>query len=145
MFLAGSGELLEYNKIKAGELAKNNKIIFTGQCSSVPSFLNNLDCFVYSSRQESFGIAVLEAMYVGVPVIVSNNGPFIEITNNGKYATLFECENSVDLENKIENYLIDNTGNYMLVPKAQKYVIENFSIEKNFNQTINLYSQIINK
>ena len=76
-----------------------------GESKNIPAFLNELDCYIYSSQNDSFGISVIEAMYVGLPVIVSNNGPFMELTNNGKLAILFECKNDLDFYNKVDEYL----------------------------------------
>ena len=138
---AGDGELLEYCKKFSEKMAE--KIIFMGRVKNIPAFLSKIDCYIYSSQSESFGISVVEAMYVGLPVIVSDNGPFKELTNNGKLATLFECKNDLDLYYKMEDYLMDPNFYNDLAEQTQKYIAENFSIENNFQKTFQLYHQIL--
>ncbi len=37
-----------------------------------PSILSSYNIFIFSSKSETFGISLVEAMAVGMPVIVSN-------------------------------------------------------------------------
>ena len=52
------------------------RIHFTGYRPDVPRLLHDLDLFVSPSREESFGLAILEAMRAGLPIISSaTEGP----------------------------------------------------------------------
>ncbi len=54
----------------------DRRIHFTGYRSDVPRLLHDLDLFVSPSREESFGLAILEAMFAGLPIISSaTEGP----------------------------------------------------------------------
>ena len=105
-YFAGGYEEKDKDDIKVLEkLIKENKldknIIFLGSIDNVPKFLEKIDLFVLPSRQEGFGLVVIEAMAAKIPVIVSNiDGPK-EIIGENKYGTLFESENHIDLANKI--------------------------------------------
>lgn len=46
------------------------KVIFTGQVENVAEWLMAGDIFLFASRKEGFGTALIEAMSVGLPVIV---------------------------------------------------------------------------
>ena len=50
----------------------------------VPAWLNRLDIYVAASRQESFGVAVLEASACGLPVVVSAAGGLPEVVRSGE-------------------------------------------------------------
>jgi glycosyltransferase involved in cell wall biosynthesis len=54
----------------------------------LPSVYTLADCFVYPSLYESFGLAQLEAMACGCPVVGANAGAIPEVT--GGAAMLFE-------------------------------------------------------
>ncbi len=56
------------------------------------SFLNNIDIFVLPSLDEPFGIAVLEAMAMGKPIVSTRSQGPSEILNN-KNAYLSEVNN----------------------------------------------------
>nr|WP_285201071.1 glycosyltransferase [Rhizobium sp. CG4] len=54
----------------------DGRIHLLGHRKNVAGFLRNLDLFVSSSREEPFGLAILEAMEAGVPVIsTATEGP----------------------------------------------------------------------
>lgn len=97
------------NQVKQKEL--DNNVFFIGNVDDVRSFLKKIDIFVLPSRLEGFGLSLLEAMCMGIPVIASNiDGP-AEIINNIKCGKLFESGNSKELASKIsetiENYNIE--------------------------------------
>lgn len=74
-------------KIKAEELAEelgiSDKIIFFGNSHEIDSILCYSDLFLLPSETESFGLAALEAMACGVPVISSNTGGLPEVNIHG--------------------------------------------------------------
>ncbi|GAA3106195.1 hypothetical protein GCM10010520_58680 [Rhizobium viscosum] len=49
----------------------DSRIHLPGHCNNVPGFLRNLDLFVSPSREESAGLAILEAMHEGLPIIAT--------------------------------------------------------------------------
>lgn len=54
------------------KLAKgDSRIHLLGHCKNVPGFLRNLDLFVSPSREESAGLAILEAMHEGLPIVAT--------------------------------------------------------------------------
>ena len=53
--------------------------LFLGQMESTKEVLNISDLFLLPSETESFGLAALEAMASGVPVIASNTGGLPEV------------------------------------------------------------------
>lgn len=67
------------------EWAKGNKhIIFTGYTNTVEKYLSAMDCFVLPSYREGFGMGVVEAEAMGVPVIVTNIPGPIDAMIDGK-------------------------------------------------------------
>ncbi|MBB3594852.1 glycosyltransferase involved in cell wall biosynthesis [Rhizobium sp. BK529] len=57
-------------------LSKASRRIHLGFCEDVAGFLQNLDLFVSPSREESAGLAILEAMSEGLPIITTaTDGP----------------------------------------------------------------------
>lgn len=97
----------EYLKKLVQDLKLGEYINFLGSRGDVDVLLKNSDIFVLPSRFEGFGLAILEAMAAGVPVVASNiEGP-AEIIEDNINGLLFEKENYMELSEKIE-YLLQN-------------------------------------
>ncbi|MDG1285804.1 MAG: N-acetyl-alpha-D-glucosaminyl L-malate synthase BshA [Flavobacteriaceae bacterium] len=60
-----------------------DKVVFLGNSSEVDKILCFSDLFLLPSKKESFGLAALEAMASGVPVISSNSGGIPEVNIQG--------------------------------------------------------------
>lgn len=66
------------------ELGICDEIIFVGKQEQMEDILAIADLFLLTSEYESFGLAALEAMAAGVPVISSNAGGLSEIMVDGQ-------------------------------------------------------------
>lgn len=65
------------------ELNTCGKTRFLGKAKSVGRLLSIADLFILPSETESFGLAALEAMACGVPVVSSNTGGLPEVNTHG--------------------------------------------------------------
>lgn len=61
-----------------------NQVVFVGESTQVPDLLNAADVFVLVSATESLPLALLEALSVGLPCIVSNVGDMPRLVQHGK-------------------------------------------------------------
>jgi L-malate glycosyltransferase len=76
LHVGGAGSQLEQYKKLAAELGIDQRCIFYGAVphEEVPAFMGRLHFFVSSSRTETFGIAMVEAMACGLPVVATDSG-----------------------------------------------------------------------
>ena len=107
-----------------------SNVSFLGTRNDVSVLVSQFDAFVYSTNHDTFGIAVVEAMSVNVPVFVNDWIVMKEITDNGKYATLFRTKDEVDLYEKFLLFLHDKSQFLKKAQDASIHVLDNFSIEK---------------
>ncbi len=77
--IAGSGGLLPELEAQAKRLQIDKEVTFLGEVKEIPKFLAGLDGFVFSSRREPFGRALVEAMAAKLPVVASKIGGIPEI------------------------------------------------------------------
>ncbi|WP_417356285.1 N-acetyl-alpha-D-glucosaminyl L-malate synthase BshA [Flavobacterium sp.] len=83
LMLVGDGPEKEPAEKLCDELGLADKVIFFGNSSEINEILCFSDLFLLPSETESFGLAALEAMANGVPVISSNTGGLPEVNREG--------------------------------------------------------------
>ena len=84
LLMIGDGPDREATERLADELGVGDQVRFVGTDLDVEELLPQLDLFLLPSEQESFGLAALEAMACGVPVIASNVGGLPELVGEGE-------------------------------------------------------------
>ncbi len=84
--IAGDGPELENLKRLAENLGKRGiQVHFVGNIGEMASFYETLDMLIFPSKEESFGLVVLEALAHGVPVAVfSDVGGAIDLIRDGQ-------------------------------------------------------------
>ncbi|WP_264554174.1 N-acetyl-alpha-D-glucosaminyl L-malate synthase BshA [Flavobacterium sp. N2038] len=83
LMMVGDGPEKEKAEILCMELGIYDKVIFFGNSNEIDKILCMTDLFLLPSETESFGLAALEAMALGVPVISSNSGGLPEVNFDG--------------------------------------------------------------
>lgn len=78
----GDGELRERFEDEIHELNLDNNIILVGNKKNPYPFLAMSKIFVLSSKWEGYGLAVFEALTLGLPCIVSNVGGLPKLVDN---------------------------------------------------------------
>jgi N-acetyl-alpha-D-glucosaminyl L-malate synthase BshA len=93
LLLAGDGPERQMAERLARDLKICHKVIFIGKVSDTSHVLQISDLFFLPSETESFGLAALEAMAEGVPVISSNTGGIPEVNVQGMSGYLSDVGN----------------------------------------------------
>jgi glycosyltransferase involved in cell wall biosynthesis len=86
----------------------NESIILPGFKNNVNDYLFASDFYVSTSLTEGMPLSVLEAMSVGLPLILSNIGPHEEIFSNSENKDIgfvYNSSNNIDFKNKIESII----------------------------------------
>ncbi len=84
----------------------NNRVVFSGFTKEVNEHMQLCDILVLATKNETFGLVIIEAMANKVAVIATNNGGPLEIINDGVDGLLFDG-GSDDLANKIDCFFRD--------------------------------------
>ena len=83
LMMVGDGPEKEKAELLCAQLGITDKVIFFGNSNEIDQILQHSDLFLLPSETESFGLAALEAMACGVPVISSNSGGLAEVNLEG--------------------------------------------------------------
>ncbi|MGB1308756.1 MAG: N-acetyl-alpha-D-glucosaminyl L-malate synthase BshA [Oceanihabitans sp.] len=83
LMMVGQGPEKEKAELLCEKLGIAEKVVFFGKSHEIDKILCFSDLFLLPSETESFGLAALEAMASGVPVISSNTGGIPEVNKQG--------------------------------------------------------------
>jgi glycosyltransferase involved in cell wall biosynthesis len=145
LVIAGKGSEKEKLEKLVQELKLQGKVIFTGFVSENAKWglLKRCDIFVLPSIVEAFGIALIEAMACGKPVIATNVGPFPEIIKDGETGVLIPVHSPPSLADAVIS-LARNPEKRMLIGKKAKEEVENrFDIRKIANDYLKIYDEAV--
>ena len=120
-----------------------DRVSFLGSRNDVPALLHQLDAFLYATDHDTFGIAVVEAMAVGIPVFVNDWEVMTEVTDRGKYATLYKTKEDVDLLQQFMLFLQNKTPYKTKALEAARFVREMYSIEKHIENLKQVYRRLM--
>ncbi|MEO9256951.1 MAG: N-acetyl-alpha-D-glucosaminyl L-malate synthase BshA [Crocinitomicaceae bacterium] len=142
LLLVGDGPERTNIECLARELGVYNKIIFLGKLQNTARPLSISDLFLLPSQTESFGLAALEAMAAGVPVISSNTGGIPEVNLQGFSGFLSDVG---DVEDMAKNALsILKSGRTLKLMKQQAFEQANkFSINEILPMYEALYEEVL--
>lgn len=101
--IIGGGGLLTYLKNEVDKQQLDN-IKFLGSVLWAPKFLPNYNLYLSTSKLETFGMASIEAMAAGLPLLLSKIPAFLEVAED--YAIFFDPDDPIDLANKLEEFLM---------------------------------------
>lgn len=97
LMMVGEGPEKETAEILVEELGISEKVIFFGNSNEIDRILCFSDLFLLPSQTESFGLAALEAMASGVPVISTNTGGLPEVNIDGYSGYLSDVNAVADM------------------------------------------------
>ncbi|MCP2029053.1 N-acetyl-alpha-D-glucosaminyl L-malate synthase BshA [Flavobacterium sp. HSC-32F16] len=142
LMMVGDGPEKEKAEVLCMELGIYDKVIFFGNSNEIDKILCMTDLFLLPSETESFGLAALEAMACGVPVISSNSGGLPEVNFNGVSGYLSDVGNVDEMAaNAIKILKDDKTLNEFKANALE--VAKNFDIKNILPKYEALYQKAI--
>lgn len=139
-FIVGEGELRPILERKVIKLNLQDKVIFTGARTDVPNLLSIFDIFLLTSNREAFGITLLEAMAIGVPIITFAVDGVKEVVNE-HCAILIPPGDTESMAYHVLSLLRDKRKQRDLSKNGLIHV-KKFNIETVSKKTIQIYQSL---
>ncbi|MEA3254915.1 MAG: glycosyltransferase [Candidatus Altiarchaeota archaeon] len=139
LIIAGDGPLKNELKQLVGDLGLNGVLFVSVAEEDLPHYYAACDVFALPSvtRQEAFGVVLLEAMACGKPVIATNVGgvPYVV----GESGIIVEPRNTEALSSAISKILSDNEFAKKLGGKARARVEDEFNLDLVTEKILKIY------
>jgi len=142
LHIGGDGKYLTTFRDMARELDVDGKCIFYGEIKpeAIMDFYSKLDFYILPSRDETFGVVVVEAMACGLPVIATRCGGPEEIISK-ETGVLIEMENPGELAMAIRS--VAGNLEYYDRKAIRNYVLEKYSPETFIKSISGIYQELL--
>ncbi len=144
LMMVGEGPEKEMAEDLVSELGLEDKVMFLGESHEIEKILSFSDLFLLTSETESFGLAALEAMVNGVPVICSNTGGLPEVNVQGFSGYLSKVGDVEEMAANAISILEDQATLQKFKENAHS-VAEKFDINEIVPQYERLYEKALTK
>lgn len=115
------------------ELGISDFVMFMGRIPNdeIPKVLNEMDIFVNCSKQESFGVNILEAMACGIPVVATDCVGPREIMIDGETGIIVKDRNPESIADAIISLLDDDQKRNKMGRAGRKHVCSYYDWNNN--------------
>lgn len=122
-------------------LGIENAVQFFGTIPNyeVPKAIQSMDVFINCSKQESFGVALVEAMACGVPVIATDTEGFKEVVVDKETGIIMQDRDPNTMAEAIETLLTNEELRNRYGSAGRERVVEYYDWDKNVDTMIELY------
>ncbi|MDE7119675.1 MAG: glycosyltransferase family 4 protein [Muribaculaceae bacterium] len=115
----------------AAECCVADDVRFLGPMSREATYaaLGGYDLMVHPSRVEGFGLAIIEGMAAGLPVITADAGAPAEVVGHGRYGRLFAYGDAASLADAIAGDMADYEKALQRADEARRYAAARYSLD----------------
>jgi glycosyltransferase involved in cell wall biosynthesis len=147
VFIGSEGKLGEQAQLaaQAASLGLGERLHFTGPREDIPALLPALDILVHLPRDESFGLALAEAMAAGLPTVATAIGGCREVVRDGLTGRLVSLGDSSALNEALLWLLDDAAGparRQAWGEAGREVVADNFSRTRQLDLLQALYQEL---
>ncbi|HEY1404418.1 MAG TPA: glycosyltransferase family 4 protein, partial [Pyrinomonadaceae bacterium] len=120
-----------------------NHVRLIGHVSDLTPLISSLDLYVSASRAEAFGLATLEALMCGVPVVATATDGAREMIEDGVTGTLAPVGDAASLARIMLELLRNDDERTRISERAREESRARFSLERMVDATENVYREAL--
>jgi glycosyltransferase involved in cell wall biosynthesis len=143
LWIAGEGEERAALEAQAGRLGLGEAVRFLGRREDTGDLLAACDIFVLPSRREGLGVAALEAMAAGRPVVCSAVGGLAHSVIDGRTGLHVRPDDAAGLAGALAQLLADGGLAARLGREGPARIAEAFSAEQMVEAHERLYLKLV--
>jgi len=143
LILVGDGPELEVIERMVNERGLHDDVVFLGDQEAIQDILPAGDVFILPSEHESFGLAALEAMSSGLPVVTSNAGGLREVIQHGETGFLHDPHDVEGMSKVVLMLFRDEERRKAIGLKARDRAKNDFGKDKIVAQYVAHYENLL--
>lgn len=142
LLLVGAGSKLKSLKNLASSLQVEDQVYFLGYREDIPQLLTISDVAISASSREGLPVNVMEAMAVGLPLIVTNCRGNRDLVNDGENGLVFPINDVPSCARSIERLYYSQYLQKQFSIKNQELVFK-YSLEQVLRELKDIYKQFV--
>jgi len=120
-----------------------DRVKFLGEIDQVEEIMSASDIALFPSESESFGLAALEAMSCGVPVVATRVGGLPEVVEDGVCGRLRDVGDTAGMALDIDSLIANTSEREAMGRAARERAVAAFSLAASLEQHEALYERIL--
>jgi glycosyltransferase involved in cell wall biosynthesis len=145
LLLFGQGPARSRFERKIRQLELGGHVTLCGFEHDLPALLPGLDLFLHPARREGLGVAVLEAMAAGVPVVAAAVGGIVDLVEDGVDGRLVSCAADEAWYDVARELLADPERRHHFAKTAREKIESRFTIEPMIDSYLTLYRDVVDR
>jgi len=141
LVLVGEGSRRDLYESMISDLGLKGRVALTGYRKDVGAFLRGSDILAMPSLFEGFGNVHLEAMYCGIPAVVSRVVPSLEVCSEASLVCDFSGES---IASQI-SVLLDDPDLYRKLADAGRRIVDGYTIERCMDRLFSIYAKTLHE
>ena len=143
--IAGGGKLESALKNRAVELGISDRVRFPGEVRDISSLMKQADVFFMPSSREGFGIAAVEAMASGLPIVASSLPGIGDVVGQDQHCgILVDPSSPSEMAEALLRLLEDDMLSWKMGSNGSERA-GTFSIENTVEKYLELYEKILKR
>lgn len=143
LLLVGDGPKEESLRTTARSLGLKDVVVFAGKRRDIQSLLGMADVFLFTSVAEGLGIALIEAMAAGLPVVASQVEGIVEVVEDGVNGILVRPEDTLEIAKAVVRLYAEPGLRCALGQQARLTVERRFSLAVGLAKVEALYESLV--
>jgi glycosyltransferase involved in cell wall biosynthesis len=137
----------DYSRFLRAEVRRQgleDHVIFTGEVAEqeLPDFFHASDAFIWASDEnQSWGLAGMEAMAAGKPLIVSRANGLAEVLEHGRTAMLVDPRSPEAISDTVRHLMAEPAFAREVAERGQRLVMQSYSWRANTESMLELFSR----